>query len=135
MTFSENKLTLSKHQWLDLIPAALLTVGIAIVSLWEQPNMPVMLSAKDKLLHGAMYTLLAITWMLPMQRRFPSRIMPYVYVWMAVTFYGAIMEALQRFCTLSRTGEMADLYADAIGALIGVAIVAVGLCMRPKKEE
>ena len=126
MTFSENNLTPSKHQWLDFIPAALLTVGIAIVSLWEQPNMPVMLSAKDKLLRGAMYALLAITWMLPVRRRFPSRIMPYAYVWMAITFYGAVMEALQRFCTLTRPGEMADLYADAIGALIGVLIVAIG---------
>ena len=34
MTFSENNLESSKHQWLDLIPAVILTVGIAIVSLW-----------------------------------------------------------------------------------------------------
>ena len=135
MIFSENNLTPSKHQWLDWIPAALLTVGIAIVSLVENPNMPVILSAKDKIIHGGMYAILAITWMLPVSRRFPLRVMPYVYVWMGVTFYGALMEVLQRFCTLTRSGEMADLYADAIGAIIGVIVVSIGQCTMPKEDK
>jgi VanZ family protein len=51
--------------------------------------------------------------------------MPYVYVWLSVTAYGALMEILQHFCTVTRSGEMADLYADMIGALAGVALVAM----------
>lgn len=135
MTFSENNLTPSKHQWLDFIPAVLLAVGIAVVSLLEKPNVPVMLSSKDKLLHAVMYLLLAISWMVPVVRRFPARVMPYVYVWAGVTFYGLVMEAMQRFCTLTRSGEMADLYADAIGALIGVALVAIGQWLTHKNND
>lgn len=135
MTFSENNLESSKHQWLDLIPAVILTVGIAIVSLWENPVMPPMMSAKDKLIHGFMYFLLAELWMIPVRRRFPVRILPYIYVWASVVSYGALMEVLQRFCTLTRSGEIADMYANAIGALIGVAFVAVGQFTMPKNKD
>ena len=125
----------NKKTYLAYIPAAILTVGIAIVSLLENPNLPAMISAKDKLIHGFMYFLLAEVWMIPIRRRFPARIMPYVYVWTAVVGYGALMEILQRFCTLTRSGEMVDLYADAIGALIGVAFVAVVQLTMPKDKD
>jgi VanZ family protein len=35
------------------------------------------------------------------------------------------MEILQRFCTLTRSGEMADIYADALGALLGLLAVYI----------
>jgi VanZ family protein len=53
------------------------------------------------------------------------RVRTYLYVCALATSYGALMEILQRYCTLTRSGEMADLYADAIGAIIGVIIVAI----------
>lgn len=107
------------------LPAALVTAGIAILSLMESTYVPQALSTQDKLIHGAMYAVLAFSWMWPVARRSVSQWMPYLYVWIAVTGYGAVMEALQRFCTLTRSGEMADLYADAIGAFLGVALVAI----------
>lgn len=115
----------SRHIWLQYIPAVLVTAGIVVVSLIESPYMPQSLSAKDKLLHGAMYALLGITWAVPLVHRFPSKISPYFYVWLGVVVFGVVMEALQRFCTLTRSGEMADVYADGIGALAGLAFVAL----------
>ena len=115
----------SRHIWIQYIPAVVMTVGIAIVSLVESAYVPQGLSAKDKLLHGAMYALLTLTWLVPLVRHFSSRWSPYVYVWLGVTLFGSVMEVLQRFCTLTRSGEMADVYADAIGALVGLAIVAL----------
>ena len=115
----------SRHIWIQYIPAVVMTVGIAIVSLVESAYVPQGLSAKDKLLHGAMYALLTLTWLVPLVRHFSSRWSPYVNVWLGVTLFGSVMEVLQRFCTLTRSGEMADVYADAIGALVGLAIVAL----------
>ena len=40
------------------------------------------------------------------------------------------MEMLQRFCTLTRTGEMADVYADAVGALVGLVICLILVLIR-----
>ena len=96
------------------LPAVILTVGIAILSLTESNHMP-SVSLNDKLLHGAMYALLAASWMIPLKRP--------IWIIIGTTAYGALMEILQRFCTLTRSGEMADLLADFIGALIGVGII------------
>ena len=92
--------------------------------------MPASVPMSDKWLHGLMYTLLAVVWMVPSSRQFSevsipirTRVLYYIYVCAGVTLYGGLMEVLQRYCTVTRSGEMADLYADGIGAVIGVAIV------------
>ena len=108
------------------MPAVLLTVGIAVISLWEAPQLPPpVMSLGDKVLHGLMYTVLAMAWMVPVALFRPKRWPLYVYVCLAVTAYGALMEVLQRYCTLTRSGEMADVYADLIGAILGVVIIAL----------
>ena len=122
-----------RRETLKYLPAVLVTVGIAILSLMESSYVPRTLSAQDKLLHGAMYMLLAVCWMAPVAKSFPSRFMPYLWVWSGVVAYGALMEILQRYCTLTRSGEMADLYADMIGALVGILLVPVILKIANRK--
>ena len=51
--------------------------------------------------------------------------MPCLWVWIGVVAYGALMEILQRYCTLTRSGEMADIYADCLGAIIGALFIAL----------
>ena len=72
-------------------------------------------SVSDKLMHGVMYLLLAVSWMIPVRRP--------VWVCVAVTLYGGLLELLQHTCTLTRSGEWFDLLADFIGALIGVLLM------------
>lgn len=72
-------------------------------------------SVSDKLMHGVMYLLLAVSWMIPVRRP--------VWVCVAVTLYGGLLELLQYACTLTRSGEWLDLLADFFGALIGVLLV------------
>lgn len=122
----------TNKSYMAYIPAVVMTAGIAVVSLWENPQMPETMQMSDKLAHGVMYALLAVAWMVPISRQHAAisiqcraRILPYIYVCALVTGYGALMEILQRFCTLTRSGEMADLYADAIGAVTGVAIIGL----------
>ena len=114
-----------RNQIVRYIPAVLIAVGIAVLSLWEQPQIPPAMTMNDKLAHGLLYALLAISMMAGVKRDARMRVRTYLYVCALATSYGALMEILQRFCTLTRSGEMMDLYADAIGALIGVIIVAI----------
>jgi len=114
-----------RNQIVRYIPAVLIAVGIAVLSLWEQPQIPPAMTMNDKLAHGLLYALLAISMMVGVKRDARMRVRTYLYVCALATSYGALMEILQRFCTLTRSGEMMDLYADAIGALIGVIIVAI----------
>ena len=72
-------------------------------------------SVSDKLMHGVMYLLLAVSWMIPVCRP--------VWVCLAVTLYGALLELLQYACTLTRSGEWLDLFADFLGALLGVLLM------------
>jgi len=109
-----------------LIPAVLLTVGFTVLSLMESPRLPEEIAMQDKLLHGFMYTLLAIAWTVSIQiTNYKSQITKYLLVCLSVTAYGALMELLQHYCTVTRSGEWLDVLADFIGALIGVAIVAI----------
>lgn len=113
----------NKKSYMAFIPAVLVAAGIAIVSLWENPCVPEPMAVNDKLAHLLMYVVFALTLMAAFVAIRRTSILVYSSVWGLITAYGALIELLQRFCTLSRSGEMADLYADALGALIGILLV------------
>ena len=116
-------IVLNKYH-MSYVPAVLVTAGIAVLSLTESTHMP-SVSVNDKLVHGVMYAVLAAAWLIPMMLRTRLRVRTYLYVCVGATLYGALMEALQRYCTLTRSGDMADLVADFVGAVIGVSIIAM----------
>ena len=87
------------------LPAVILTVGIAVLSLWENPQVPPSIRLSDKILHGLMYTLLAAAWMFPLTRIIRTRAITYLYVFLSVTLY--------------------LLVSDALGALLGLLIVFI----------
>lgn len=120
---------------IEFIPAVLTAIVIAIASLWENPQMPQAMTMNDKLAHGLLYALLAISMMAGVKRDARMRVRTYLYVCVIATAYGALMEMLQRFCTLTRSGEMADLYADAIGAIIGVLCFAGIIIIIDRKKQ
>lgn len=116
------------RKWISYMPAVLVAAGIAVLSLVEQTQAP-KVAINDKLMHIVMYAALAFSLILPLLRTSnPLNSKPltrYIGTFVGVTMYGLLMEALQRFCTFSRSGEMADLYADAVGALIALLLVAL----------
>ena len=116
VTVSKFTCLIARKSYMTYLPAVLLTVGIAILSLTESTHMP-SVSLNDKAMHGLLYTLLAVLWMIPVRRP--------VWVCVGVTVYGALLELLQHYCTLTRSGEWLDVLADFIGAIIGVLIVIV----------
>lgn len=117
------------------LPAVLVAAGIAVLSLVEQAHAPAM-PMGDKWSHGVAYLVLAISLAAALVYRGHHSWRSYIRTVVVCTAYGLLMEALQRFCTLTRSGEMADLLADFLGALIGVAIVKIAssiVAALPKK--
>lgn len=127
----------TNKSYMAFIPAVLVAAGIAILSLMEQTHAP-RIVVNDKLMHGFMYAVLGISLILPLLRTSnPLNSKPltrYIGTFVGVTMYGVLMEALQRFCTLTRSGEMADIYADALGALLALLFVAVLRWLWHKKK-
>jgi VanZ family protein len=120
---------------IEFIPAVLTAIVIAIASLWENPQMPQAITVSDKLAHGVLYAVLAISMMVAVDSNARMRVRTYLYVCVIATAYGALIEMLQRYCTLTRSGEMADIYADAIGAIIGVLLVGIFEVTRSRHLE
>ena len=114
-----------RNKTLIYLPALLITIAIAVASLWENPQLPKAVAQRDLLVHGILYVVLAASWAVPICRTFPARALPYIYVCAGAIAYGGLMEILQRCCTLTRTASMADLYADIIGAVIGVTMIGL----------
>ena len=100
--------------YMNYLPAVCVTVGIAIMSLTESSYMP-SVSLNDKLMHAILYACLAAAWWLAIKR--PAWIIA------GVTLYGALLELLQHYCTLTRSGEWLDLLADFIGATIAIILI------------
>lgn len=114
-----------RNKTLIYLPALLITIAIAVASLWENPLLPKAVAQRDLLVHGILYVVLAASWAVPVSRDFPARVRSYIYVCVGSIAYGGLMEILQRCCTLTRTASMADLYADIVGAVIGVSIIGL----------
>ena len=53
-------LTVTKKTIISFMPAVLVTAGIALLSLWENPQLPPSIAADDKIVHGLMYMCLAV---------------------------------------------------------------------------
>ena len=104
------------------MPAVLVAAGIAMLSLMEQQHVP-SVEINDKLAHLVMYAVLAVTLMSAFAVNRKRRWTWWLTTVVSCTAYGLLMEILQRFCTLTRSGETADLLADAAGAVIGTALV------------
>ena len=107
---------------LAYLPAVLVAAGIAVVCLAEQRHVP-QVSINDKLVHGLMYFVLSACLMVGMLLNGKKR-----WTWwganiVSCTLYGLLIEILQHCCTLTRSCEMADLFADFVGALIGLLLV------------
>lgn len=113
---TESKFTypiVRSRSYMNYIPAVCITVGIAIMSLTESSYMP-SVSLNDKVIHALLYAVLAAAWWLAIKRP--------VWIIVGVTLYGALLELLQHYCTLTRSGEWLDLLADFVGATIAIIL-------------
>ena len=122
-----------KYVW--YIPAGVVAIAIALLSLWEHPTLPpLVLRWSDKTWHTLMYVVKAVALLLPAaalggaeQKGLWKR---YAGAWVLTVGYGGLMEVLQATCTRTRTGDWIDFVADIIGASIGLVLVAIYRALR-----
>ena len=108
------------------IPAAVLAVGIAVVSLMENPHIPKEIQLSDKTMHALMYALLAISLAVAIFCNRHAAWRAALWTIVATTVYGGVMELLQAWCTRTRSGDWLDVAADLIGAVTGFVLVWMG---------
>ena len=125
----------NKKSHIAFMPAVVIAAGIALSSLMESSHMPMMMHASDKVLHGAAYALLEIALMGAFLYLRCTRIDVYVLTGIVVMAYGALMEVLQYYCTVTRSAEWLDLLADFLGALVGMAVVVFIETMKSRYHE
>ena len=125
----------SYKSYIVYLPAVVIAAGIGIVCLMEMPPSETPFPINDKVIHGIMYGVLAISWMMALLYNKRACISAYAGVIAGCIAYGAVIEVLQDFCTLSRSAEMADVFADATGAVIGVALVWLIALIRSRYRE
>jgi len=124
----------SNKSYMAYVPAVVVAAGIAVLSLIERPDRIMVVHASDKVLHGLMYALWAVTVMIGVWCNGHRRWSAYVAVIVFVTAYGALMEWLQYACTVSRSGEWLDIVADLAGAMVGVGVTSLGLLLWQRRN-
>ena len=121
-------------QWTWYIPAGVVAIAIALLSLWEHPTLPpLVLRWSDKTWHTLMYVVQAVALLLPLALEGAKREglwKHYAGAWVLTVGYGGLMEVLQATCTRTRTGDWIDFVADIIGASIGLVLVAIYRALR-----
>ena len=122
-------------QWTWYIPAGVVAIAIALLSLWEHPTLPpLVLRWSDKTWHTLMYVVQAVALLLPVAAlggaKHKGLWKRYAGAWVLTVGYGGLMEVLQATCTRTRTGDWIDFAADIIGASIGLILVAIYRALR-----
>lgn len=126
---------ISWQRYVWYVPAAVVAVAIALLSLWEHPTLPpLVLRWSDKTWHTLMYVVQAVALLLPVAALGGAKQkglwVRYAGAWVLTVGYGGLMEVLQAMCTRTRTGDWIDFVADIIGASIGLVLVAIYRALR-----
>lgn len=108
------------------IPSILVAAGILIVTLWEfDPLNPPTNLPNDKLMHALAYAMLAMTYMAAALYKGYTHCRHYIYTAIGCIAYGALMEALQAWITTTRTADIWDILANAIGVGCGLLVLSM----------
>ena len=126
-------------QWTWYIPAGVVAIAIALLSLWEHPTLPPsVLRWSDKTWHPPMYVVQAVALLLPVLALGGAKRAGlwkrYAWTWLLTVGYGGLMEVLQATCTRTRTGDWRDLVADIVGASIGLVLVVIYRALQKARE-
>lgn len=88
-----------------------------IMALLPGPMIPGVLLFWDKAQHALTYTALTVTGVLAFPKN--ARL-----VWLGLLLHGALMEMMQLTLTTTRSGDVLDWVADAVGIVTGIGACA-----------
>ena len=112
------------HKKLALTLAVGYTLFLTILSLISLKGIPKLGSTfDDKIYHFGAYTIFTIIWYNYFKRT-STRFKIFFSAAIAIT-YGIIVEVLQGEFTTYRTEDIADVFANSLGVLFGVAFILI----------
>ena len=95
------------------------TVFITVASLVSFNSVPkVAIPGNDKLVHFLFYFFFVVFWSIALHKNFYSKKYSFIIVVFAIV-YGIIIEVLQELLTTTREPDLYDVFANALGAIIG----------------
>jgi VanZ family protein len=109
-----------------LFAAILWTFFIFFICLIKSSSIPsVQIKNIDKVVHLIMYFVFTIVWFLTLKTKYKNlRINILLGINFLISmFYGIAIELLQEFCTTSRRGDVTDVIANCLGAILGVIVL------------
>lgn len=117
-----------KYQRLTILWALFIFVMCTIKINEEVSNEPMFFPGFDKLVHSGFFFLLVILWCNGIIRKQSNRLLPYktaAIVTIVCILFGGLIEVLQSTVFTWRDGDWTDLFADSVGACMGIFSVIV----------
>jgi VanZ family protein len=120
------------HKKALLIAALLYTIALAVVSLLNAVDLPnIEIDNADKYEHAIAYSLLCLLWYAVLKTFAFSK--PLLMAAGFSIFYGMVLEVLQGALTATRTPDLKDVLADAVGIVFISIIIGLGNKTKDKK--
>ena len=98
----------------------------------DPPRIPSGLLAWDKLHHAMAYGVLTLLAGWAFVPRCPDGSRPWILAWLLAALTGTVLELLQAWATVNRTGELGDLAANLVGASMVLALAGYA-CRRKRR--
>jgi VanZ family protein len=109
-----------RYPWAWFAAGLVLAAAITVTSLMPASELPA-IGMSDKLEHLLAYVALGFWFASLISRR------DYLFLALALLAFGGAIEIAQGWMALGRQADLADLLADAIGSVIGIAIAMTPL--------
>ncbi|OFY93029.1 MAG: hypothetical protein A3K10_14655 [Bacteroidetes bacterium RIFCSPLOWO2_12_FULL_31_6] len=137
-TNSSNDFKSSSFQKLKYLPATFWLLVILILSGYPGNQLPkVPIWQFDKLIHSVIYSILSIVLIIAFQKQYAMETKRFLLIIGIVffgIFYGGIMEILQHFIFINRSGNWYDFIANTIGVTFGVLFYPLIIKLIPIKR-
>lgn len=104
---------------LKLVGAIAAHISATVAMLWPSPDLPdIDVPMADKWAHFLVFGVLYFLWALALSKSAINQL-----TWrlaLVLLFYGIIIEVIQQYWYVSRTGDLMDVVANSIGILLGL---------------
>lgn len=104
---------------LKLWGALVAHISVTVAMLWPSPDLPdIDVPMADKWAHFLVFGVLYFLWALALSKSAINQL-----TWrlaLVLLFYGIIIEVIQQYWYVSRTGDLMDVVANSIGILLGL---------------
>lgn len=104
---------------LKLWGAIIAHISATVAMLWPSPDLPdIDVPMADKWAHFLVFGVLYFLWAFALSK---SAIIQWTWrLALVLLFYGIIIEVIQQYWYVSRTGDLMDVVANSIGILLGL---------------